>query len=392
MCQLTWMNLPKSFLYTGLALQLVTNANRNNRDGWGIFTEQTGIVKSAEPASYKLGATLAKENLSTPALGHVRLKSAAYRLLPVDITNSHPFEKKNIVLAHNGTLSSDIFLDEKKIDSEIFADALDEYLEKNKESVEVALPKIMADFEGKFAFIIYDKRNKVWYAARGNSADLHVAYISLNGRNYYVVNTDKDTLDMFCASYFLIAGSQGNAIYLRKDIALLPQESIFRLERDEVKKVGEIKENYPKVIVDTHVHRGGKIVDQLNDAWLNNRGGSRAADERFQSLPLPRLGELGLVDGVSYKELDQMFYLCVGKLMIECKAAEVKEVLRIISEILKPHLTMQKIQLVKNLKDLGTISEASLIVDKMPLIMNTSEELKNARKELYKIKHAGREE
>jgi predicted glutamine amidotransferase len=383
MCQLTYMNLPKSFLHVGLSLQLVTNASRNNHDGWGIFTEQTGVLKSAESANYKLGSILSDKNLSTPAIGHVRLKSAAYKVLPADVANSHPFEKKNIILAHNGTLSSEVFTDETKIDSEIFADALDTHLETTKESVEIALPKLMENFTGKFAFMIYDKRNKSWYASRGNTADLYIAHISLNDRPYYIVNTEKDSLDNWCAQFFLIAGALGNKIHLVKNIFLLERESIFKLTREEPKKVGEVKENYPKV---THV----PVTYPAGTNYSTWKGGRNLADS--DDAGFLGMGKLGILNGVNFKEIDELFFLCIGKSILICDEAEIKNAMNLIIEIIRPHLTAQKLQLVQNIREKGTVSEAVKLLPKVPIILNTPEDLKEARKQMYKAHHADLEE
>jgi predicted glutamine amidotransferase len=376
MCQLTWMNLPIHILPLAMGLQMHINAIKNNPDGWGIYSQRSGVLKTSETANYTIGEKLASMDLSSPVLGHVRFRSLIYKQDPLNVKDNHPFEKTNIILAHNGTMQSEKHKSATMIDSEIFATVLDDYLTTHKCKIGVGLSEVMKDFTGKFAFLIYDKRTNEWVAARGITATLFIAYINLNGRSYYIINTDRDSLDNFLTVFFLACGSLGHKIFLEKDILILRAESIIGLGKN-LTLLGDVKENYPKVTT--------TISPTTNTAW-NSRAGNDAdwwknrhgkTETKFNSME-----ELNLAEGVSFRELDFAFTACSGFSMLECGEETFTETMNTLIKILRPHFTEQKIQLVKNLKQIGSPLLAGEFLPQVPIILNSPEELKDARKKM----------
>lgn len=249
MCQLIYSNLGKkelNSLYMTLALS--QNSALSNKDGWGIFTagkEEPAVIKSdkAAIAESKLGEILFNECSMRPIMGHVRFATVCPQTKKKEICveNSHPFDKEKIVLAHNGSLSR---VDKTvptgtMIDSEFFAETLNEF--RKKYPFVKALQKSYELFEGKFAFLIYDKDSKKYYAARGLQATLYMAEFSQNNKNIgYVINTTREDLEKTVHFYCRYSASIGYLDITHK-ISLLPHNTIFEL-RNIPTIVGSIEE------------------------------------------------------------------------------------------------------------------------------------------------------
>ena len=124
-----------------------------------------------------------------PIIAHVRAASVGTE---VNKENAHPFETKDFILAHNGTLEFrkkeikeewDKMCEEDetlkdKIDSEKFIIFLQKRYDesKNKKFCEV-IKGVANEFYGKFAFMIYAKQEDIYYIIRGRSATLHACQI-----------------------------------------------------------------------------------------------------------------------------------------------------------------------------------------------------------------------
>ena len=202
MCQLTFITttvpeLGKYFLY----LASIYNTDIKNKDGWGVYCPTSVITKNVTEPLKSLD-TVRDTIFNLPdyeeiagmkvfqGLLHVRQATTGYvkdKILSLDHT--HPFEGENYVLAHNGTLTPENGeIPQGMMDSQFFH----QELEKNWDpDPVVALNKTMANFTGKFAFIIYDKITKEFIIARGETADLHYSTLLLDGEDIgFVVNTE----------------------------------------------------------------------------------------------------------------------------------------------------------------------------------------------------------
>ena len=171
MCQLTFINTHNSKL-NALALQfsLLINSREKHKDGFGFYNSGTGLVKFVErPSLVSLKDFTGKIN-NTPVIAHVRWASLTNNIRAIDVTNCHPFEKGDLILAHNGTLK---FKDDPRMKLEIYKDMIDSeifltefeknYTERKGEKVFLSevLSKTMEDFYGKFAFLIHNKFNNI---------------------------------------------------------------------------------------------------------------------------------------------------------------------------------------------------------------------------------------
>lgn len=267
MCELMFVHAKGTDLNRIISLQLSKfDSEFSNKDGYGIFTK-TGVWKTVTAASelQNIGIIL-RERIKNPGpvLLHVR---AASKGIAVKEDNVHPFETKDFVLAHNGTLFQkdesttweDVNVESKPSDSLMFLNELQKQYLKKKEVVE-SLQAAMENFKGKFAFLIYCKKENQYYAVRGKTADLHIAYlksVSPEGEVVpigYVINTVKlhleKALEVTCDIYEL---SSGRPLFY--EIKELPEETIFKCNEDNVYIIGKLEEvnayaatNFPREV------------------------------------------------------------------------------------------------------------------------------------------------
>ncbi len=269
MCQLSFANFNNkdlNLLWT--TNQAILNSDTTHQDGFGLFTQAKGIWKTKLPPSVivNFGEEIKPYIINNdPVLFHVRLASLINGVRKAETIYSHPFETKKLVLAHNGSLALKINTKDVKyndlIDSQVFLSRLDKLYIPKKNTILEALTETMNEFEGKFAFLIYDKVFKKYYAIRGKTADLYYYDIILTNKVYneetkkwsdvdgekigYVINTEK--IDLFDG--IIHFNNLANIIYginikiLEHPTKELEKESIFLLDKTEILKVGELKEN-----------------------------------------------------------------------------------------------------------------------------------------------------
>jgi len=290
MCELTYVNTRRADLNKQIVFnQALENTRRDNQHGWGIFTTESGIFKTKTIPweTPKFGIRVRNLVTEEPTILHVR---SASRGTDVKIEFNHPFESEHLILAHNGTLTPTVVKPEyaEKLDSEVFLMELEETYRKEKKSEKrlvTSLQETMLKFSGKFAFLIYEKETKNWYAVRGKTADLHIIYI-LNPKDPaeekeilgYVINTVKVDLRTATDSAIELLHMLGKPnIPLVSEVVELAEESIFLLGPTIIEKIGELKQNYP-VVVSTpatrtawvghgYAGRGAWGVGMMGDDW-----------------------------------------------------------------------------------------------------------------------------
>ena len=212
MCQLSFIHVPNDLKLekTILAIQFLINSRITHTDGWGFYSN-AHIMKSKLNASLtsNLGELIniyVKEK--EPIIAHVRAASTGTEVIK---ENAHPFETKDLILAHNGTLSFrkkeeeekwEVLCKENKkyedmIDSEIFITLLQQdYEKKQKKSFPLVIKETMEKFYGKFAFLIYVKPEKKYYIIRGRTATLFGCQILLKDSPIgIIINTEKHDLE-----------------------------------------------------------------------------------------------------------------------------------------------------------------------------------------------------
>jgi len=196
-------------------------------DGYGHFINRSSLWKT-EFSGHEINFSSVKFT-NDPAIIHVRRVSRGI----ISKENAHPFEFDYFVAAHNGTLSGG-FLDVKETttDSYQFFKHANDLIKENPElSVLEAFKKSYDEIDGgKFAFLVFDKRDNVYYVIRGK-ATLFVSYIkSKNDKTVgIIVNTERDSLLM---NLYLIRAHYG---YAYTEPELLSDNTIYKLNEEEIK-------------------------------------------------------------------------------------------------------------------------------------------------------------
>lgn len=282
MCQLTLTDFKnEKFNNLWLYYSLLHNTKIQHKDGFGIFTNLKDVYKSEKcPQNILNLADIIQTQNSTnlPILSHVRQISVGK--VP-KVEDSHPFEKENLILFHNGTLKwkawNNLY---NGIDSEQFAEVLDEELTTEKDFVK-AIKKSYNKFTGKFAFLIFNKIDKKIYVVRGITAKLHIAHFyqisNKDGKEIKtnigtVINTEYDSLKDTCSEIIDILQLTSDII-IEADIKEIKPEKIYEYNDGILKEIGDIKENFepqavklPITIKDESI---AKIVEILKEEVLS---------------------------------------------------------------------------------------------------------------------------
>lgn len=318
MCQLTFANTNNRLLNLITATVAVEyNSRTVNKDGVGFSYKGEIIRWPTFPMNVPdMGVHLKKLVKGTSGIMcHVRQATTGAKL---SIDDTHPFESSNLILAHNGTLKRKIYLkdDEGKMDSRIFLDEL-EVTYQEDENLVLALDRAMKKFTGKFAFLIYDKKNKVYYAARGTTANLSMSAVSTpDGTNIgYVINTDQDDLLKIAAIVWDISGYLGTPIIFGEP-KKLEDNSVYILAKDSIVHAGKVTENY--VASTTYSTRWPSVS---NGTGNNNKGnGTEIFDVyleeaiNFLTVYSLSIGDINIISNLVLKK--GLFELCEEEIKI----------------------------------------------------------------------------
>lgn len=299
MCQLTLAGLknnPKGNLIWTI-IQGQINSEILNRDGWGIFFPDTEKYwKTEKPANtlIQLYGDLSKIDGkgSLPILSHVRHATKGSKK---SLEEVHPFETNNFILFHNGTLEFDDPNEgnkeefKNKIDSECFAILLQKYWDETNDMVK-ALNLAYSKMSGKFAFLIWNKKERQIYIVRGKTADLWMLDFGEKG---VVINTQRDYLNRVSILMQNILQIDGFFIdVLNIDPVILPENSIFKLtEENKVEKIGEI------------VEKAVETPDNLEWRKWKNLGQKNPKQEDSKN-PLPTSDNINLKIWYCIKDLE----------------------------------------------------------------------------------------
>lgn len=397
MCQLTFTNLNcTEFNKLYLMTQALTNTTRTHKDGFGFFTPERGIWKThnAPTLLLNLGEIINREVVSpSPIISHVRLASTTNGKREISKENSHPFQTKNLILVHNGSLEfqdEETMKDKKyegKIDSEIFLSRLDEIYTLNKRNLVKSIQETMDEFYGKFAFIIYEFSTKKYYIVRGFSAELHyydVFLYPITGKEEdakkigFVINTEKDYLGdgLFYFNNYL--QFSGHKIMLdSKKVSLLDRETIYILDKetDTLEKVGEIKENIKPV----------KVIQSTDTTWWNKNNNNQKAiipikDSAVQ-YAINFLEDYDL--DIAY--LDELFNTCIGEPISGASLDEINLMINEIIPLIKSKLQKNVVKEWKKIRantmtySLGIHQKHNL---EFPYLLEDVKKLRSLRNEL----------
>lgn len=312
MCELTFSNLGK-MNKAYFVNQAIINANSNNNDGIG-YMQDGKIWKSKLSGAFinNLG-TLAGDALSdeSPLAFHVRY--ATNRALNEDC-HSHPFSGDKLLLMHNGKLQKKDYslLPQGKVDSQVFTEEMEAELVKTPDIPIVdLLQKVMDDWCGKFAFMIYDLRDSNYYIIRGASADLH--WTTVNDK--LVVNTLKS--DLLKGTHIL---RQLHQLTYNEDLKIeeikeVAKDSIFKFstENGDLELVGELVENRPPLTTGR-----GWTEDAYGTYYPANRLGSAMAGETTQIEPISgKLKRWLDYHGMTLLELNELSNVIMGTSLLK---------------------------------------------------------------------------
>lgn len=416
MCQLTFINLRSKQLNRYMTWALLNaNTATTHRDGCGVFHKNGGLVKSQQyPAQWvRLGTEINRIVVdASPVMAHVRQATLTRGYRIVSDATAHPFEKENIVLAHNGSLS---FVDTKeeddprfagKIDSESFAIILDDLITSFPEkSFLECLQLAYNHFNGKFAFLIYNKKEGAHYIARGETAKLYKSFIITRDKEDqpktvgYVINTDDLTLGP--GAYTFSSGMQSlfGVYYGFTQPALLEENTLFKFKEGsfELDVVGKITETHKAVTTSVNTYTYEDF-----DYGYHNRGGVIKPATQPIKKPVPPIVELQakIVEFMEEWELgidsiDELFLLLLGNSILEVAETDLKTFVdRIIPELEKeakkqPNITREW-RKVKNAAYMSEMDVYALYNLHFPYFFNKVERLREIRREQKQDEHIDR--
>jgi glucosamine 6-phosphate synthetase-like amidotransferase/phosphosugar isomerase protein len=244
MCELIFVDTKDNLVNILTTYALLLTDGAKNPDGFGIFTEKSGLFKTEiQPNNIDSLSTLIKYKCNSDIiLAHVRYASDKKT---VNNEKAHPFETEKLIFSHNGGLefnNPDKYKNRNLIDSEVF---LSELNENYGRYLPEALIDTMKNFTGKFAFLIYSKVENMYYIVRGLTAKLYMSRISVNGIDIgFVVNTDdvdlEKSLSVVKDFIFLINGDRLEYT----NPLLLHSEKIYYVNNKQLIESGhKVKEN-----------------------------------------------------------------------------------------------------------------------------------------------------
>lgn len=170
------------------------NAETRGKHATGIYTPNTGLIKKSEEALKFIKDDTVRNRIKADnvLIAHVR-KATVGGIY--EVGNAHPFEYENLVVQHNGTLDNYKELAKKynlpenswKTDSQVLGSILS-MNHKNNEPF-----KVLGEYEGAAAFVIYDKDTGVLYAGHDEERPLYYGYI---GEDMYIssINTSLEII------------------------------------------------------------------------------------------------------------------------------------------------------------------------------------------------------
>lgn len=164
------------------------NAETRGKHATGIYTPNTGLIKkSGEALNFIKDTTVTSRiKADTVLMAHVR-KATVGNIY--EVGNAHPFEYENLVVQHNGTLDNYKELAKMynlpdnswKTDSQVLGSILSMNHKKNEPF------KVLGEYEGAAAFVIYNKETGVLYAGHDKERPLFYGHI---GEDMYISSID----------------------------------------------------------------------------------------------------------------------------------------------------------------------------------------------------------
>lgn len=254
-----------------LNLLMLHNSLKRGEDNTGIYTLETGVIKSDKKAEVFLqDKRIPRTNLF---IGHVRKASVGSKMEK----NAHPVEYDNIVLAHNGTLNNHMemcrnngynWVTDFDTDTQVLAKLMDD----NSKEEEIVY-STLSEYTGFAALLFTDKRNPdVLMAYRNEDRPLFAGtlpegiYFSSLEENLKIIGCKEITI---IPPFYLHSFKDGNVIssisYEMKKTIVLP---VHRPNVTNVRYKDKITtDNIDEYIKSLKVVDATKIED-LTDRWV----------------------------------------------------------------------------------------------------------------------------
>ena len=256
MCQLHFISSPNDFLNRAFLLSVTAlSAREKNDDGVGVYSQSWGLFKTEISANgiTNFGKILSLHpEQATMLMAHTRSASPG---IVVNIENAHPFEGERFILAHNGrlwkkeeTVSYQASTEGVSSDSKEFLDSLEKYAKENKDmNFTQLITDVMKEHKGKFAFIIFDKKDSLYYAIRGKTAGLYkITFLSSSAKNAksigYAITTGKSELYDAAILACNLSQLSGEKISVG-EVEEIQTESVFLLTNTAPVLLGSILES-----------------------------------------------------------------------------------------------------------------------------------------------------
>lgn len=241
------------------------NAETRGKHATGIYTPNTGLIKKSEEAVkfIKDDAVTSRIKADTVLIAHVRKATVGNTY---EVGNAHPFEYENLVVQHNGTLDNykelakDYNLPDNswKTDSQVLGSILSMNHKKNEPF------KVLGEYEGAAAFVIYNKETGVLYAGHDKERPLFYGHI---GKDMYISSIELSLQIIGCKG---ITSFPEFIIHTIKDGKIIKTESYTKKSKTVV---GKIK----------------RLVATLQDIFIFNKDGEAKyffnEDNKFTGVP-----------------------------------------------------------------------------------------------------------
>lgn len=166
---------------------MLWNSIERGKDATGVYTPTCGLMKDNEPASKFFYQKIAKPWVEDNQLiAHVRAKTVGSNIA----RNAHPFDKENIVLAHNGTLVDIVELADKydmkfadyNVDSEVLATGINRAFGEDV-TLDNLKVESLSEYKGAAALLIYSKHLDMIFVFKDKERPLFYGY-DLDGGMY----------------------------------------------------------------------------------------------------------------------------------------------------------------------------------------------------------------
>ncbi len=321
MCQLTLIHGRTDLCKVLLPNLTMNNASDGNKDGHGYFvvpkmmwrTTTSGIEAVFDERYIPRLEEFIEDDKKTTIVSHVRSASYKFKDL-VNIENTHPFQVDNIILMHNGTLSTknEKLEIEDHIDSLWFTQHLASIV-KGKNLKPSHISKAMKEFTGKFAFLIVDMQQPTKiFVARGKTADLYSTTFK-DGRNRVlatVINTSDDNLKLSSVPMYWRA-FRGTSLKIEEP-KILDEESIyiFDTKTGVLKKTRESIEENNTISSVTRVHPNIGPYNDDHDYGLHmGYGHGRFHNSVGMDTMIDKISNLAFTMRLGYTEMNLIFQM-----------------------------------------------------------------------------------